>query len=191
MKLVPGTCWNARRASFVAQLIRTQPAGYFESWPAEIARVLSQVVHELRSQFGEDEAAWAWGKIRPLPLNHRLGQHALLGKLFNRAPIEGFGDGTTVNQAGFEFWKPLRHSTVTAHLRSVIDVGKWSSSSFVLLGGQSGNPLSSHYADQIPLWQRGAGLPIHWEDDAVHRHARHALTLVPSMTLRPVATETL
>jgi penicillin amidase len=191
MKLIPGTCWNARRASFMAQLITTQPDGYFASWPAEMARALSRVVLDLKRDFGPNEADWAWGKIRPLPLNHRLGQHPLLGKLFNRDSLPGYGDGTTVHQAGFEFWKPLRHSTVTAHLRSVIDIGDFGSSRFVLLGGQSGNPLSAHYADLIPLWQRGEGVPIHWEDSAVTEHALHTLTLVPSSHERPVATAVL
>ncbi len=94
--------------------------------------------------------------------------------------MPGYGDGTTVNQAGFEYWKPLRHSTVTAHLRSVIEVGGWSASRFVLLGGQSGNPLSPHYADMIPLWQRGEGVPIHWEDADAARAALHELRLVPA-----------
>jgi len=177
--LIPGTCWNARRASFVARLIVEQPAGFFPSWPAELASVLSQVVRDLRRDFGADERAWAWGELRPLPLRHRLGQKALLAPIFNRGPLPGYGDSTTVNQAGFEFWRPLRHSTVSAHLRSLIDVGDWSASRFVLLGGQSGNPLSPHYDDLVPLWQRGEGVPIHWQDDELARHAVHTLRLVP------------
>jgi penicillin G amidase len=179
-KLMAGTCWNARRASFVARLIVEQPPGYFESWPAELASVLSHVVGELRRTRGEKEAAWAWGELRPLPLVHPLGQHRLLAPIFNRGPLPGYGDGTTVNQAGFEFWQPLRHSTVTAHVRALIDVGNWSASRFVLLGGQSGNPLSPHYDDLVKLWQAGAGVPIHWEDAAVAEHARHTLRLVPA-----------
>jgi penicillin amidase len=178
--LIPGTCWNARRASFVARMILEQPAGYFASWPAELASVLSQVVRDLRRDFGSDERAWAWGALRPLPLSHRLGQKALLAPIFNRGPLPGYGDGTTVNQAGFEFWQPLRHSTVSAHLRSLIEVGNWSASRFVLLGGQSGNPLSAHYDDLIPLWQRGEGVPIHWHDAALAQHTVHTLRLVPA-----------
>jgi penicillin amidase len=178
--LIPGTCWNARRASFLARLIVEQPAGYFASWPDELGLVLSQVVRELARDFGSDERGWAWGKLRPLPLTHRLGQKPLLAPIFNRGPLPGYGDGTTVNQAGFEFWQPLRHSTVSAHVRSLIDVGNWSASRFVLLGGQSGNPLSPHYDDLVPLWQRGEGVPIHWEDAALAQHTVYTLRLVPA-----------
>jgi len=178
-QLIAGTCWNARRASFVARLIVEQPPGYFGSWPGEIAAVLSHVISELRRTRGRDEQAWAWGELRPLPLEHPLGKHRLLAPLYNRGPLLGYGDSTTVNQAGFEFWQPLRHSTVTAHVRSLIDVGNWSASRFVLLGGQSGNPLSPHYDDLVSSWQQGQGVAIHWEDAAVAEHAVHSLRLVP------------
>jgi penicillin amidase len=179
MKLIPGTCWNARRASFTARLIVQQPAGFFESWPGEMVSCLSHVIDWLARDFGTDEHAWAWGRVRPLPLNHHLGQQKILASIYNRGPLPGYGDGTTVNQAGFEFWKPLRHSTVTAHQRAVIDVGNWGASRYVLLGGQSGNPLSDHYADLVPIWQQGRGVPIHWEDEAVAKHTISTLTLIP------------
>jgi penicillin G amidase len=179
MRLIPGTCWNARRASFLARLILEQPSGYFASWPAELSSVLSHVVRGLRSRHGHDEHAWAWGRLRPLRLTHLLGQQRWLAPIFNRGPLPGYGDGTTVNQAGFEFWQPLRHSSVTAHVRSLIEVGDWSAARFALLGGQSGNPLSPHYDDLVPLWQRGEGVSVHWEDAAVQQHAVHRLSLRP------------
>ena len=111
--------------------------------------------------------------------------------MFNVGPLPGYGDGTTVNQAGFEFWEPLRSSTVTAHLRSVIDIGDWGASRFVLLGGQSGNPLSPHYSDLVPLYQRGQGVPVHWNDSEVARHCIATMTLTPGMDHRPVASEVL
>jgi penicillin G amidase len=191
MKLIPGTCLNARRASFVTRLIREQPAGYFAAWEPELLAALAEAVTTLGERFGADAPAWAWGKIRPLPLRHHFGEKKPLDQIFNRGPIPGWGDGTTVNQAGFEFWEPLRHSTVTAHLRSVMEVGNWGASRFVVLGGQSGNPLSAHYADLVPLYQRGQGVPIHWQDDEVARHAVASLFLSPSMSERPVPTEAL
>jgi penicillin amidase len=191
MKLIPGTCLNARRASFVTRLIREQPAGYFPAWEPELLAALAEAVTTLSDRFGSDAQAWAWGRIRPLELRHHFGQKQPLSQVFNLGPIPGWGDGTTVNQAGFEFWEPLRHSTVTAHLRSVMEIGNWGASRFVVLGGQSGNPLSSHYGDLVALHQRGEGVPIHWQDDEVAHHAVATLTLSPSMDERPVPTELL
>ncbi|HYP89604.1 MAG TPA: penicillin acylase family protein, partial [Polyangiaceae bacterium] len=191
MKLIPGTCLNARRASFVTRLIREQPPAYFAAWDAEMLGALAEAVATLSERFGSSRAAWAWGHVRPLPLQHRFGEKKPLDRVFNLGPLPGWGDGTTVNQAGFEFWNPLRHSTVTAHLRSVMEVGNFGASRFVLLGGQSGNPLSPHYGDLVALHQRGEGIPVHWDDGEVARHSVATLTLAPSMSARPIPTEVL
>jgi penicillin G amidase len=191
MKLIPGTCLNARRASFVTRLIREQPLAYFADWQAELLGALAEAVATLTERFGSSSAAWAWGSIRPLTLHHRFGEKKPLDRVFNLGPLPGWGDGTTVNQAGFEFWEPLRHSTVTPHLRSVMEIGNWSASRFVLLGGQSGNPLSPHYGDLVAFHQRGEGVPVHWQDEDVARHAVAKLTLSPSTSERPTPTEVL
>jgi penicillin G amidase len=191
MKLIAGTCFNTRRASFVSWLLREQPPGYFDSWPAAIDAALHEAVQTLTEKFGPDSANWAWGMVRPLPLRHRFGDRKPLDRIFNVGPVPGYGDSGTVNQACFEFWSPLRHSTITAHLRSVMEVGNWGESRFVVLGGQSGNPLSAHYADLVPLHLRGEGVPVHWSDEDVFRHARHTLTLDPGIEQRPTPTEIL
>ena len=145
----------------------------------------------LTTNFGAATEAWAWGKIRPQTLRHRFGDKKPLNKVFNVSGLPGYGDGTTVNQAGFEFWEPLRSSNVTAHLRSVIDIGNWGASRFVLLGGQSGNPLSPHYADFVPLYQRGQGVPVHWDESTIHSHTVATLTLTPDLAHRRPTSEVL
>ena len=191
MKLIPTTCLNARRASFVTRLIREQPPGYFEAWQPVLLEALADSINLLSERFGPAPEAWAWGKIRQLTLRHRFGDKKPLNNIFNVGPLPGYGDGTTVNQAGFEFWEPLRHSTVTAHLRSTIDIGNWGASRFVLLGGQSGNPLSPYYQNFVPLYQRGEGVPVHWDDTEVDRHAVATITLAPGIDQRPIDSEIL
>jgi len=191
MKLIPGTCLNSRRASFVTRLIREQPTDYFEAWQPVMSDALGEAITTLTTHFGAASEAWAWGQIRPQTLRHRFGDKKPLNRVFNVAGLPGYGDGTTVNQAGFEFWEPLRSSTVTAHLRSINDIGNWGASRFVLLGGQSGNPLSPHYADLVPLYQRGAGVPVHWDETEIARHTVATLTLAPDINQRPVASEVL
>jgi penicillin amidase len=62
----------------------------------------------------------------------------------------------------------------------VVDVGNWEENRFVLAGGQSGNPLSPHYDDQLALWKRGEGLTIAWSREAAGRVAQSTLRLSPS-----------
>jgi penicillin amidase len=74
---------------------------------------------------------------------------------------------------------PTENPHQIASLRMVIDVGAWGRSRFALPGGQSGNPLSPHYADQLPLWQCGDGVPIAWTEDEVRQATRQTLRLLP------------
>jgi penicillin amidase len=58
-------------------------------------------------------------------------------------------------------------------------VGEWENSRYSLPGGQSGNPLSPHYDDLLPLWERGEGVPIAWGEEAVAEGTREVLRLGP------------
>lgn len=165
-----------RRGSRIAALVREKPDGWFErGWDAEIVAAArhaqSRVAALPRPQ---------WGAARPLILRHPLGQRPPLDRVFNLGPIEWGGDGSTVSQAGTDPLDPLNPVTLAiASLRTVIDVGDWERCRFVLPGGQSGNPLSPHYDDQLPLWIRGDGVPIAWSDAAVAAATRTTLRLSP------------
>jgi len=91
------------------------------------------------------------------------------------------GDANTINPAPVDPMDPLGNPDfAVASLRMVIDVGAFERSRFALPGGQSGNPLSRHYADQLPLWQRGDGLTIPQTSDEIARVTKHTLRLHPS-----------
>jgi len=60
-----------------------------------------------------------------------------------------------------------------AGLRAVFDLADLDQSRFVIAGGQSGNPMSSHYADFIESWRDGVYFTI-------LGRGRNRLTLNPS-----------
>jgi len=62
----------------------------------------------------------------------------------------------------------------------VVDLSDPDASRYVLAGGQSGNPLSPHYADLFETWQRGEGVPIAWSPDAVTEATIDRLVLEPA-----------
>lgn len=175
-----------RRTAHLVRLFREQPAGWFHrSWSAEIADALAETVRGLRQRFGRDPARWAWGTIRPIVLRHPLASRpGLLGKalgaVFNLGPLPGGGDADVINQAAVLPLHPLTASENIASLRLVIDVGAWQNSRFVIPGGQSGNPLSPHYADLLPLWQRGDAVPIAFTTEEMRAAATQTLELRPT-----------
>ena len=179
--LVPYSMFAWRRTSHFVGLAREQPEGWFDRpWPQEMADALATAIRTLRERYGPISDQWAWGRVRPLTLRHSVGEKAPLDRVFNLGPFPWGGDASTIGQAAAPPGDPTASPSFVASLRMVVDVGNWEEGRFVLPGGQSGNPLSPHYHDQLPLWQRGEGVPIAWSEEEVERTTRSVLRLVPT-----------
>ncbi len=177
---IPHNLFTDRRMAHLVRLIRTQPEGWFASWPVEMESVLGAVVRRLRSEAGPGAAFWAWGHIRQLRLDHPLfGKHRWLGAAFNLGPVPCGGDCNTISQAGARPAEPTGFTHNMCNLRTVFDLADLSRSQFVLCGGQSGNPWSDHHADQLPLWEEGEAVPIPWLQAEVIRATKDTLRLLP------------
>jgi penicillin amidase len=173
--------FSLRYMGHLLRLVREQPQGWFDrSWSEELADALATVMERLKQFYGDDTRRWAWGRVRPLTLTHPVGErHSLLGRIFNLGPFPWGGDTYTVGQSTVYPNEPLANPGAIASLRIVMDVGDWERTEVALPGGQSGNPLSPHYADMLPLWRRGEGVPLAWSREAVARATTESLRLVP------------
>ena len=172
-RVVPRTSFGARTLSHLVGRLRSDRATEL------ISPALARAGEILRERHGADPAGWAWGEIRPLRLLHRLGVRRPLDGIFNVGPVPLGGDANTLAQAGVHPLDPLANPGAIANHRSVIDVGDPDRSRFVLAGGQSGNPMSPHYADLFELWRRGEGVPIAWSAEAVEHATIDRLVLRP------------
>jgi len=176
----PCSSFAARRIGHLVRLLREQPEGWFQRpWPQEMADALITVIGSLREDYGDQPDTWEWGRIRPLVLKHPVGERVPLNKVFNLGPFPWGGDGNTVGQSVGYPSNPTSNPLVIASLRMVVDVGNWEENRFALPGGQSGNPISPHYHDLLPFWQRGEGVAIAWSPEAVERVAEYTLRLEP------------
>ncbi len=173
-EVIPRTLLGATTARRVVGWLRDHPG------PAPVVEAgLAAAVARLREVAGADPAAWAWGTLRPLRLLHPLGVRRPLDRMLNVGPVPLGGDTNTVAQAGVRPLDPFANPAAIPNHRTVIDLGDPERSRYVLAGGQSGNPLSSHYADLFELWQRGEGVPIPWSHDAVVAATEDRLLLRP------------
>ena len=109
---------------------------------------LSDAWTTARTQFGNDPAAWRWGTVHRMTVNHLL-----------RLP--GFGRDSLEVQSGPGTLSPSESGgTFGASWRFVVELGPEISAWGTYPGGQSGNPLSTRYADRIGQWQRGELSPL-------------------------------
>jgi penicillin amidase len=103
-----------------------------------------------------------------------------MDKVFNLGPFPWGGDANTINQAAVSFLDPTANSPFVASMRMAVDVGEWDANRFILPGGQSGNPMSPHYDDQLDLYREGGAISIAWS-----ARTREA-SVVETLEIRPV-----
>jgi len=180
--LIPFNSFIVRRVSHLVGLLRDRPDGWFtDGWDAAIREALRSAHALIVDRLGPDPADWGWGRVRRLRFRHPLGARKPLDRIFDLGPIPHGGDANTINPAPVDPLDPLGNPDfAVASLRMVVDVGAFEHSRFAPPGGQSGNPFSRHYADQLPLWEKGDGLVIAQDPEEVTRVTRHTLTLVPA-----------
>jgi penicillin amidase len=164
--LTPESIVFTRRTGHLSKLITDQPDGWFAGgWDAEISDAMATVIQRLIDEYGSDTAGWEWGTVRPLSFIHPVGERKPMNKVFNLGPFPWGGDANTVSQAAVSFLDPVENSPFVASMRMVVEVGKWDDNRFVLPGGQSGNPMSPHYDDQLDLYRYGGAVSIAWSEE--------------------------
>ena len=115
-----------------------------------------EVVQKLRRKVGPGPAYWGWGHLRQLRLEHPLfGKHRWLGAIFNLGPSPSAATATRESGRRAAADSRLISPTTCATCERSSTWLIWERVRFVLCGGQSGNPLSNHYDDQLPLWREG------------------------------------
>ncbi len=135
--------------------VRTEDA---EEACAEIlAKSLNNALKRLSSKFGKDMSDWRWGAAHRARFpNPVLGQIPLIDRLVN-LEIESDGGNATVNRGAMRLNNqaaPFSH-VHGAGYRAVYDLKDLKKSRYALATGQSGNPLSRHYRDQLESWRDG------------------------------------
>ncbi len=150
-------------------LILQQPSSPW--WQGDAGRLLSaalnNAVADLSAQQGPLPQTWRLDQRQRVKLRHELGKAVpQLAWLFNQPDQPWGGSPATVGRARYSYLEPFAVNT-GATVRAVAELSAvprvWS----VIPGGQSGHPLSPHYADQYPAWLAGALHPIEARPDAV------------------------
>jgi penicillin amidase len=175
--------------------VLTQPSstwfdlGHGETRDDVMRLALRQTVDLLKTELGPEIEDWAWGKLHTLTYAHTLGRVKPLDKLFNRGPYPIGGDGTTVWATGASRHDLSSQGIVGPSFRFVADLGDLRNSWGLLVPGQSGQPGSKHYDDQIQAWFTGEYHPMLYEREDVERGAQAHLHLVPTEESLPLRRE--
>jgi penicillin amidase len=167
-RLRPGTAPNSRWEGPVWALVTERPRHLldprFASWEALQLEALDAVVAEL-TEGGRPLAERTWGER-----NTSLARHPL-----SRAVpwLSSFLDMPRVPLPGDNNMPRFQSPTAGASERFAVSPGREEQGYFHMPCGQSGHPLSPHYADGHEAWVKGEPTPF------LPGPAVHVLTLVP------------
>jgi penicillin amidase len=124
---------------------------------SEIAgRSFREATDNLAERFGPDTAAWTWGRVNRLRINHLLGNPILAR---GGQPLSGSDLTLSARGAGGEV-------TGGPSWRMVVDFAGAGEACGVYPGGQSGDPQSPHYDDLLDEWVKDQYIPLHFYADA-------------------------
>ena len=186
--LAPTSSFALRAATKLTELLVTQPDS---SWYADAATgrersreevlylTLSEAVRRLRADLGDNARRWDWGRVHQVRYVHPLGSRGLFRRLFSRGPFPVAGDATSPHQTYHAPQLPLGLVQIAAGYRQIYEVGVWEQARTVTPLGQSGHPMSPHFADQMTMWLEGAYHAMPWARPEVEKAAHFRLVLRP------------
>ena len=151
-----------------------------ESCAGQLALSFDQTVTALADAHGDTPADWRWGDVHIAPLGHQLlGRLPVVGGLF-RQDLPTDGGFYTLKRGSSRFTgdTPFAH-VHGAGFRAVYDLSDLDDSPMIIATGQSGNPLSPHFADQAGPWAVGGRVYLRGEPDAVAADGLGRLRLMP------------
>jgi penicillin amidase len=149
-----------------------------EARDAVLREALDGALDELTTRLGDEMQQWRWGSLHRARFAGRLSIVPELAELFTAGDIEMGGDDQTVLQGLYEPGVPY-DVAVLPSWRQIVDLSDLDSSLGVITLGQSGNPMSPHFKDQLDLWASGSHHPMPFSKTAVLAAAESTLRLLP------------
>jgi penicillin amidase len=126
-----------------------------ETCDTRLTEALDTALDELRRTYGNEMAQWQWGRAHIAYFPNAVLERVPLLRDWLRVTIPTPGGYDTVNR-GPSSIRDDEHpyeQRFGAGLRIVTDMAAPEQSRMIIAPGQSGNPLSSHYADLLSRWR--------------------------------------
>lgn len=143
-----------------------------------LRKSVADAIAELDLNLGGEMKTWQWGKIHQLNFKHLFGDTKPLDLVFNVGPFEVGGDATTVNKGEFRL-DTVYSMTVGPSNRRIINFADIDATESVITTGQSGQPYSEHYSDQVLLWLNGQYHEMPITKEKILKIAKYKSSLKP------------
>jgi penicillin amidase len=115
----------------------------FKSYAELLYACYTQARQMISKRLGADESQWTWGRYKQVSFPHPLARAPLIGLQFTIPPFpqNGAGDYPSINVGNY------------VSMRFIADPGDWDKTQQGISLGQSGDPSSPHWKDQLADWR--------------------------------------
>jgi penicillin amidase len=140
----------ANEGNFIEKVLKDKPKKWLPSEFASYADLLkaceTEAIGNLTKRMGQDTAKWTWGESGKIRISHPLAVAPLIGAQFSvpQLPLLGSGSAAASPNVG-----------ASVSMRFVATPGNWDMTLHVIPTGESGDPKSPHWKDQLDYWYSG------------------------------------
>ncbi|MDQ3011358.1 MAG: penicillin acylase family protein [Acidobacteriota bacterium] len=143
------------------------------NWKEFVKSCEAEARANLAKKYGADESKWTFGQAIQIKFNHPLAAAPLVGNQFKIAPFPQNGNGYAGGLG------PTVNVGPGVSMRMIADTSNWDNSQHGITLGESGNPQSPHYKDQLDDWRNVTPRVFPFSNQAVSKAAKSVVTLVP------------
>ncbi|MDO9299947.1 MAG: penicillin acylase family protein, partial [Anaerolineales bacterium] len=147
-------------------------------WDGKREEIMTAALSAAVNELGADQSKWDWGSLHTFTFSHPLGSIGALKPIFNRGPFPAGGNWNTVNSGAYYADKAYAMGLGPAY-RIIADPADWDASLSIIPSGESGQPFSPYYADQIESWLAVEYHTLPFTLSAIESAAEHTLRLIP------------
>jgi len=144
---------------FFDMVIERQPGEWlpkeYKSYPDLILDCYHQTLSDIKRQLGPDESKWKWGEFMKVSFPHALSDAPFIGSRFNIPAFPMNGSALTINNGS------------NVSMRFIADLSDWDNSRMGIPLGESGDPSSPHWSDQLSDWRNVTPGPFPFTRKAV------------------------
>jgi penicillin amidase len=122
---------------------------------SRLAEALDTALDQLRQAYGSEMAQWQWGRAHIAYFPNAVWERVPMLRDWLRVKIPTPGARDTINVGPSEITDPEHpfEQRFGAGLRIITDMAAPGEARMMITPGQSGNPLSGHYADLLRRWR--------------------------------------
>jgi penicillin G amidase len=154
-----------------------------------IRQSMNETLDGLEAKFGGNISTWQWGKLHKVTFKHLFSGHStLIDKFIDIGPFGIGGDGTTIFNTEYPFYKSLKdypefshtefENTVGPVMRYIFDFSKPNQFYMILTTGESGNVFSHHYKDMTRMWLEGKYLTVKTDLQSIEKNKNNLLHFI-------------